>query len=102
MDKKAFEWDDNKNLSNIAKHGLNFEEASELFDDNYRLTIPDHRNDYGELRKISIGQITLSSLQTIIIIVVVHTDRNDVIRIISARKAKKKEREAYEKGKPIF
>ncbi|NEO52386.1 MAG: BrnT family toxin [Okeania sp. SIO3B5] len=76
-----FEWDENKKQQNIRKHGISFEEATEIF---YGIvfTIIDERYNYGEIREISIGAI-----QGLIIITVVHTERNGNIRIISARKA---------------
>ncbi len=86
-----FEWDENKNQINTLKHFLSFELASEIFNDPNLLTIIDNRVDYKEIRKINIGSITKDE----IIVVVVSTDRNKKIRIISARKANKKEREYY-------
>ena len=78
-----------KNLINIAKHGIGFEEAALIFE-NEHFTITDKRKDYGEIRKISIG-----SIKDIVIVVVIHTNRRNVIRIISARKANKEERGKY-------
>jgi uncharacterized DUF497 family protein len=86
-----FEWDNNKNKSNIAKHGISFEQAKQLFD-NIHITKIDNRKDYGEVRKISMGIIDEK-----LIIIVTHTNRNGKIRIISARKASNKEREVYSK-----
>lgn len=51
-----FEWDDAKNASNIAKHGLSFNKASQIFDGPV-VTAIDDRFDYGEVRRISIGAI---------------------------------------------
>ncbi len=84
-----FEQDENKNQQNIRKHGISFEEATEIF---YGIvfTVIDERYNYGEIRQISTGAI-----QGIIIITVVHTERNGNIRIISARKATPKERKIY-------
>ena len=84
-----FEWNENKNQQNIRKHGISFEEASEIFYGIVFTTI-DERYDYGEIREISIGAI-----QGVIIITVIHTERNGNIRIISARKATLKERRIY-------
>lgn len=84
-----FEWDDAKEASNIAKHGLGFRKASLIFDGPI-VTAIDDRFDYGEVRRISIGTIS-----TTVVIVVTHTDRNGKIRIISARPAKRRERERY-------
>ena len=85
-----FEWDDNKNNTNIEKHGVSFEQAAKIFD-GFTVTNIDSREDYGEEREISIGM-----LDGIAVLVVVHTDRNGVCRIISARQARKDERNRYE------
>ena len=90
-----FEWDDQKNQANIIKHGISFQEAKEIFDDPNLLTYIDDRFDYQETRKLSIGQVFLPK-QPIIVVLVVHTDRNQVTRIISARRASRKERRIYE------
>jgi uncharacterized protein len=80
-----YEWDADKNKSNLEKHGISFEEACQIFTRDV-LTSTDTRMNYNETRKTSIG-----SLDGVIIIVVVHTDRRGITRIISARPAKKKE-----------
>jgi uncharacterized DUF497 family protein len=85
----GFEWDEEKNRLNIDKHGISFEEAVQVFDD-VHLSRMDTREDYGERREITIGMIA-----EIIVAVVVHTDRDQAIRIISARKANKRERSIY-------
>jgi uncharacterized DUF497 family protein len=85
-----FEWDDNKNQSNIRKHGIAFEQAATIFD-GFIIQRIDDRFDYGEEREISIGMI-----DAIAIIVVVHTDRDGTCRIISARQADREERKYYE------
>jgi len=84
-----FEWDPNKNKSNIKKHGISFEKASLIFE-GVVMTKIDDRFDYKEVRKVSVG---ISS--GIAILAVVHTDRNDNIRIISARRANKNEKKSY-------
>jgi uncharacterized protein len=84
-----FEWDEEKNQKNIAKHGISFNEAKEIFK-GLALTTVDNRQNYGEIRYISIGEI----FDTIIVLVA-HRERNNKIRIISARIANKKEREGY-------
>lgn len=91
-----FEWDENKNRSNISKHGIDFEQAKKIFEDPNLLTYEDARFSYGEIREISIGQLLLTTQQKIIIALVVYTDRNGIIRLISARKASKQERKRYE------
>jgi uncharacterized DUF497 family protein len=84
-----FEWDPIKSKLNLQKHGISFDEAKEIFLGKV-LTAEDNRKEYGEKRLISIG-----SILDIIVLVVVHTDRKKRTRIISARKANKKEKEMY-------
>ncbi|MGK0265955.1 MAG: uncharacterized DUF497 family protein [Maricaulis sp.] len=84
-----FEWDEAKNAANIAKHGLSFQEAVQAFDGPV-FTIVDDRVDYGERREISIGLIDDRA-----IIAIVHTDRQGRTRLISARRANRKERALY-------
>jgi len=84
-----FEWDDDKNAANLTKHGISFEEAAEIFE-NPVYTKVDDRFDYGEAREISVG-----ILGEAIVISVVHTDREGRTRMISARKATRKERRLY-------
>lgn len=86
-----FEWDDAKNHANIAKHGIDFDFASRIFE-GFTVDREDTRYDYGETRVISTGCI-----DNITVIVVVHTDRQGVCRIISARQANTRERAFYEK-----
>lgn len=88
----AFEWDDEKNQSNIEKHGIQFEDAQKIFDGPV-LTQMDDRNDYGEVRETSLGQ-----LNGMVVLMVVHTDREGITRLISARKATRKERQRYEEA----
>jgi uncharacterized protein len=88
-----FEWDEEKNKINQNKHGLDFETARLVFDDPYCVTFVE-RVSGGEERWHAIG-----SIEEIIVIVVVHTYRQDgsdeVIRIISARRATRHERKLY-------
>jgi uncharacterized DUF497 family protein len=86
-----FEWDGNKAASNKRKHGVDFEEASTALRDPLSVTgsDPDHSNN--EERFITFG---ISSQQRLL--VVSHTERNNTIRIISARIANPSEREIYE------
>ena len=88
----AFEWDEEKNLVNIAKHGFDFADAEELFRGPL-LVNPDLREEYGEERWIGIGVIRGRAA------VVVFTGRGvRKIRIISLRKATHRERTHYEKA----
>jgi uncharacterized DUF497 family protein len=88
-----FEWDTAKAKSNSEKHGVSFEEAATVFGDAMSLTINDPDHSQTEDRFITIG-----SSHTGKILVVVHTERGDNIRIISARRASRKERKTYEEG----
>lgn len=89
-----FEWDTNKAKSNLIKHGIRFEEAVLVFDDPYHLSLQD-RHENGAFRWQTIGLV-----HGLIVIMVAHTVRfesgDEVIRIISARKADRKERSRYE------
>lgn len=85
-----FEWDVEKNKANLAKHGIAFGEAALIFR-GLTLTEVDDRQDYGETREISIDQLPEQ-----VVIVVVHTDRDGVTRIISARSANRAERRKYD------
>lgn len=87
----SFEWDIEKAKSNEQRHSISFEEASTAFADPLSLTIHDPLHSEDEERFILIG--TSHKNRTL---VVVHTERDDNIRIISARKATKKERSYYE------
>ncbi len=87
-----FEWDDAKNAANIAKHGVAFELACRIFDGPV-LTVADSRTDYGERREISLGAV-----EGVLILAVVQTGRSARIRIISARRASRRERRRYEQA----
>jgi hypothetical protein len=89
----TFEWDANKARTNLAKHGISFEEASTVFGDPHSLTIPDPAHSAVENRFVIIGASHRGKL-----IVVVHTERSDNIRIISARVASRPERQNYEEA----
>lgn len=88
----TFEWDDDKNRLNIEKHGISFDDAKAIFE-YVTLDAVDGRFDYGEARTISIGM-----LKGVAILAVIHTDRLGTRRIISARRANRKEREQYEQA----
>ena len=91
----SFEWDDNKARANFAKHGVSFDEASSVFGDPLSITISDPAHSQAEDRFIIIGNSHRQKL-----LVVVHTDRGDSIRIISARRASRRERKMYEENRP--
>lgn len=86
-----FEWDENKARQNIEKHGTSFEEAATVFGDSLSLSISDPLHSRGEQRSVTIGESAKGEL-----LVIVHTDREGAIRIISARKATQRERRDYE------
>ncbi len=83
-----FEWDEQKRLSNLQKHGIDFVRACQIFD-SYTVEFEDNRYDYGEYRYISIGETNGQ------ILTVTYTYRGDTIRLISARKATRYERNIY-------
>jgi len=87
-----FEWDEQKNLANIAKHQISFEEAKTVFSDiNARIIDdPDHSND--EARFIIMG---ISSRLRILVVCHCYRENDEVIRIISARRATKNEVNSY-------
>lgn len=87
----TFEWDSRKARSNLAKHGVAFERATTIFGDPRSLTILDPEHSRAEQRFITLGKALGDKL-----LVVVHTDRGDNIRIISARRANPRERKFYE------
>jgi len=90
----AFEWDDRKAASNLAKHGVSFELAREVWNDPLHVIIPD-RIEGAEHRWHALGLVG-----AVVVLVVVHSypdaSNEDRIRIISARKATKQERHRYE------
>jgi uncharacterized DUF497 family protein len=85
-----FEWDQNKNAKNIKKHGISFDEAATIFDDPMFITVIDEEHSIDEERYITIGLSTYGRL-----LMVAHTDRQGKIRLISARKATKKDEKFY-------
>jgi uncharacterized DUF497 family protein len=88
----AFEWDSRKASANRKKHGVSFEEASSAFSDEHALVIadPDHSDD--EDRFVLLG---LSSALRLVVVIHCFRESDDVIRIISARKASRTERSHY-------
>jgi uncharacterized protein len=86
-----FEWDPAKAVGNLAKHGVSFAEAATVFRDPLSATAPDPDHSLDEERFITFGVSTSGRL-----LVVAHADRNDTIRIISARPATPGERTIYE------
>jgi uncharacterized DUF497 family protein len=86
------EWDENKRLANIAKHGIDFADAAQVFEGPIRER-EERRRDYREDRFSTVGEVDGRLLY------VVYTRRRDRIRIISARRAGQDEREEYYKSR---
>ena len=93
-----FEWDDNKNILNIKKHGISFEEASEVFNDPLHIAILDERFNYFEERWITIGQ-TMKHKIVVAANLYFNDNGEEIIRLISARPATSSERRQYEGSK---
>jgi uncharacterized protein len=88
-----FEWDSAKAAWNERKHAVSFEEAASVFLDPLAMTYPDPDHSETEHREITVGQSTKHRL-----LFVSHTRRGDRTRIISARRATRKERKQHEEG----
>lgn len=94
-----FEWDSSKEKINLKKHGVTFEQASYVFADQFALSKYDEEHSEDEDRWVLLGKSLNETL-----LLVVHTFRDkdglEYVRIISARKATKKEKQAYQKRLP--
>jgi len=91
-----YEWNEEKNKLNQDKHGISFEEAKEVFEDALQISKLDHRFSYFEERWITLG--STSKHKVLVVANLFFTDDGEeIIRIISARKANKQERNTYEK-----
>ena len=88
-----FEWNPEKAQINIKKHSVSFADATTVFNDPFAMTFDDPAHSINEQRFITIGYSNQNKL-----IVLSHTDRDEKIRIISAREATPKERRFYERG----
>jgi uncharacterized DUF497 family protein len=88
-----FDWDPAKAIGNVRKHGVTFHEAATVLEDPLSTTFPDDRHSVAERRFVTIGSSSRGRL-----LVVAHAERNDTIRIISARRATRRERAFYEQG----
>lgn len=86
-----FEWDPRKDAANQRKHGVGFREATTSFGDPLAITFPDIEHSVSEQRFLTIGASVSNRL-----LVVIHADRQQAIRIISARPATVRERRFYE------
>jgi len=98
-----FAWDEQKNAGNFAKHGVSFERATLVFDDPRALSLLD-------VYELEERWLTIGLVNGVVVLVVVHTlrepaknenedENEEEIRIISARKATRREREIYERGR---
>ena len=90
-----FDWDEPKNKANRKKHGIWFEEAQSIFDDVYGRLFLDSEHSDDEDRFVLIGY---NSSRKLLVVIHCHRESDSVIRIVSARKATKRERVFYEKG----
>lgn len=92
-----FEWDDGKAERNALKHGISFELAAFAFDDPYALIVDDEKHSADEYRQWLIGD----SGAKVLVIVFTMRPPNGNIRIVSARRANRRERKRYEESKGI-
>jgi uncharacterized protein len=88
-----FEWDPRKEVGNLSKLGVSFEEAATVFGDPLGRIVSDPRHSAEEYRYVLLGMSHKKRL-----LAVMYTDRKEVIRIISARRATRSERHAYEEN----
>jgi uncharacterized DUF497 family protein len=88
-----FEWNKNKAVKNLSKHGVSFEEAKTVFYDPLYVDFYDPEHSESEERYLIVGESDRGRL-----LIVSYTERGDVIRLISAREVTQNEREAYEEG----
>ena len=88
-----FEWNPDKATRNFEKHDVSFQEAATVFNDPLSVTFPDPQHSIGERRYVIIGISSFGQL-----LIVAHTDREEKVRIISARKATRQEKRFYEEG----
>jgi len=93
--KLTFEWDEVKEAVNFRKHKVSFDEGKTIFSDPFLLTFPDEGNPEYEERYINLGLSIKGH-----VLVLIHTERQGKIRIISCRRATSKERRYYEEGRP--
>ena len=84
-----FEWDDAKAAINLTRHGVDFDDAIRVFLDPFRLELEDTRYDYGESRFRLLGEVNG------VLLAVIFTEREESVRLISARVAEANERRLY-------
>ena len=90
-----FQWDEKKAKKNIRKHGVYFEDAALVFEDDNRIEYRDDEHSEEEDRWITVGMVND-------IVTVVYTERGEDIRLISARPANDEERSEYDDNNPIL
>ena len=88
-----FEWDEVKARQNLKRHKVSFDEGKTIFNDPFLFTYPDIDSSEAEERYINIGLSVKNR-----VLVLIHTERQSKIRIISCRKATARERRHYEEG----
>jgi uncharacterized DUF497 family protein len=87
-----FEWDPAKDASNLVKHGITFADAARVFDDPHHLIGDSTKPEYGEIRRLAVGRVDNR------FITVIFTEREEKLRIISARRTRQDERRQYDQG----
>ena len=92
-----YEWDDAKAAANAAKHGVSFDDAADALDDPWKVERFDDRFDYGEERIQTVG---MDGIRFLFVISVMRGD--NLCRIISARRATRREQERYFKDRPLY
>jgi uncharacterized DUF497 family protein len=86
---RIFEWDENKRRVNVAKHGIDFADAKDVFDDPSSCSYQSHQSYEEERRYVTVGRAKG------VLMAVIFTRRGEAIRIISARVARQNERKMY-------
>ncbi|HVR76737.1 MAG TPA: BrnT family toxin [Planctomycetota bacterium] len=92
---EGFEWDPAKAKANLKRHGVSFAAGARVFDDRDRLEWLDTREEYGEERFVTVGEVNAELLS------VAYTIRGELVRIISARRASRKEKAEYHDNRSI-
>ena len=88
-----FEWDEEKAAANVKRHGVSFEDATTVWDDYFNIELFDHTHSEAENRFLMIGESNEHKL-----LIISFTERENNVRIISARELTPKERREYEHG----
>ena len=96
MERLRFEWDAKKAAFNLRKHGVSFDEAETVFLDDEAIIIPDDEHSLGEERFLILG---FSYKLRMLVVCHCYRESNDVVRLISARKATRAERVQYQRGR---